>query len=175
MKTIVIMISMLTLFIYQGYSQNTDVKVLLNNPETREVIFKAIANDHLLMTDFMKTVKENEHASMMMKNDKQQMGEKSEMGMMGKDADHQMMGNENMMGMMKDNPEMMMNMMSNMMGMCEKDSAMCNSMANMMTDRPEMMQMCMKKMNEKGMMGKDGKMKIMKPESSEMEKHHKNK
>lgn len=175
MKTIVIMISMLTLFIYQGYSQNTDVKVLLNNPETREVIFNAIANDHQLMTDFMKTMKGNEHASMMMKNDNQQMGEKSEMGMMGKDASHQMMGKENMMGMMNDNPEMMMNMMSNMMDMCEKDSVMSNKMANMMTDHPEMMQMCMKKMNEKGMMGKDGKMRMMKPASSEMKKQHEHK
>lgn len=170
MKTITILFSMLTLLAFNGYSQTTDVKGLLDNQETRTAIFNTIAGDHELMMGFMKVAKENRHATMMMENESSKMEKmKPNKGMV------EMKDNHQMMDMMKDNPEMMMNMMGKMMDMCEKDSVMRNKMANMMTDHPEMMQMCMKKMKEKGMMGKDGEMEMMKPASSGMKKNHEHK
>ncbi|MEX2427538.1 MAG: hypothetical protein WD577_04750 [Bacteroidales bacterium] len=173
MKAITIFISMLTVLVFNVNGQNTDVKGLLDNQETRTEIFNAISGDHQLMMDFMKVAKENEHGAMMMRNAEnhqmKKMGSKKG-GMIGMNDEHQMMG------MMKDNPEMMQKMMGNMMEMCEKDSAMCSQMANMMTEHPKMMKMCMQKMKEKGMMGADGKMKMMNPdkESGKKEKHEHN-
>ncbi|MQY78095.1 MAG: hypothetical protein GH151_02700 [Bacteroidetes bacterium] len=45
-------------------------------------------------------------------------------------------------------------------------------MADMMTEHPQMMQMCMQKMKEKGMMGPDGKMKMMNSEGQSEKKEH---
>jgi hypothetical protein len=80
-----------------------------------------------------------------------------------------------MMSMMKQNPDLMQKMMGNMMDMCEKDSTQCKHMAEVMSEHPQMMQMCMQKMKEKGMMGADGKMKMMKPATPEVKKHHEHK
>jgi hypothetical protein len=166
MKTITILFSMLTLLAFNGYSQNTDVKGLLGNQETRTVIFNAIAGDHELMMDFMKVARQNEHGAMMMRNaGNSQMGEMEAKkgGMMEMNDNHQMMG------MMKENPEMMQKMMGNMMDMCVQDSAMRSNMADMMAEHPKMMK-------EKGMMGSDGKVKMMHPgkESGEKEEHEHN-
>lgn len=170
--TICVAVLLLTV---NGYSQNTSVKALLDKPESRTEVFNTILGDHQLMMEFMTAMKGNEHAMMMMQNSNPQMkGMKDNGGMENSSTNHKMHGGE-MPGMTKDNPEGMMKMMGNMMDMCENDSAMCSKMANMMTDHPEMMQMCMKKMNEKGMMGKDGKMKMMKPASPEVKKHHEHK
>jgi hypothetical protein len=171
-RTITTIFVAVLLLTVSGYSQNTDVKALLSKPETKTEVFNAILSDHQFMTEFMTAMKGNEHAMMMMQNNNQMMVNKEGTGM---NKDNQMMGHGDMMEMMKDNPEMMMNMMGNMMDMCEKDSLMCTNMANMMTDHPEMMQMCMEKMNEKGMMGTDGKMKMMKPASSKIEHKHEHK
>lgn len=151
MKTITIFMSMLTVLVFNVNGQNTNVKELLDNQETRMEIFNAIANDHQLMMDFMKVAKENEHSAMMMRNAENHQMKKIESkksDIVHKNDEHQKKS------MMKDNPEMM----ENMMEMCEKDSAMCCQMANMMMEHPEMMKMCMQKMKEKGMMNPDGKM-----------------
>ena len=167
MKAITILITTLTIFVLNVNGQNTDVKSLLDNQETRTEIFNAIASDHQLMMDFMKVAKENKHSAMMMSNtDNQQMKkmESEKGGMMEMDSEHQMMN------MMKDNPEMMQKMMGNMMQMCEKDTAMRSKMATMMTEHPEMMKMCMQKMKEKGMMQSDEKM--MNPEEKSNHNNH---
>ena len=155
MKSITILISMLTVLVFNVNGQNTDVKGLLDNQETRTEIFNAIASDHQLMMDFMKVAWENEHGAMMMRNAENHQMKKME----SKQGDTMEMNSEHqMMDMMKDNPEMMQKMMGNMMQMCEKDTAMRSQMVNMMTEHPEMMKMCMQKMMEKGMMNPDGKM-----------------
>ncbi|MDF1573343.1 MAG: hypothetical protein P1P82_17170 [Bacteroidales bacterium] len=167
MKAITIFISMLTVLVLNVNGQNTDVKGLLDNQDTRTEIFNAIANDHQLMMDFMQVAKKNEHGAMMMRNaENHEMGkmEPEKGGMMEMNDEHQMMD------MMKDNPEMMQKMMGNMMQMCEKDTAMRSQMVNMMTEHPEMMKMCMQKMNEKGMMHPDGKM-MNKEETSNHHNH----
>lgn len=169
MKAITILISMLAVLVFNVNGQNTDVKGLLENQETRTAIFNAIASDHQLMMDFMQVAKENEHGAMMMRNaENQQMKkmESKEGGMM------EMNSERKMMDMMKDNPEMMHKMMGNMMLMCEKDTAMCSQMANMMTEYPEMMKMCMQKMKEKGMMNPDGKMMNMEGKSNYDNNNH---
>ena len=146
MKTITILFSMLTFLAFNGNSQNTDVKGLLDNQETRTAIFSTIAGNHELMMDFMKVARKNEHGAMMMRNAENHPMEKMESkkgGMM------EMKGNHQMMGMMKDNPEMMHQMMGNMMDMCEQDSVMRSQMANIMTEHPKTMKMCMQKMKEK--------------------------
>lgn len=163
MKAITILISMLTVLVLNVNGQKTDVKVLLENQETRTAIFNAIAGDHQIMMDFMKVAQENEHGAMMMRNaENHRMGkmEPKKGGMMEMNSEHQMVD------MMKDNPEMMGKMMGNMMQMCEKDTAMRSQMANMMTEHPEMMKMCMQKMKEKGMMNPGGKMMNMEGKSN---------
>ncbi|NQU80342.1 MAG: hypothetical protein HQ543_02335 [Bacteroidetes bacterium] len=173
MKTITILISMLTLLAFNGYSQKTDVKGLLDNQETRTAIFNAIAGDHELMMDFMKATKDNEHAMMMMQNENRKMKEmEGNKAMVTMKDDQKMMNGGNMMGMMKDNPEMMQKMKGNMMDMCERDSTMRMNMADMMIEHPKMMQMCMQKMKEKGMMGTDDKMKMMDMEGKSKVNNH---
>lgn len=149
MKAITILISMFTVFVYNVNGQNTDVKGLLDNQETRTEIFNAIAGDHQMMMDFMKVAMENEHGAMIEMN-----------------SEHQMMD------MIKDNPEMMQKMMGTMMQMSKKDTAMRSQMANMMTEYPEMMKMCMQKMKEKGMMNPDGKMMNMEEKSNHDNHNH---
>ncbi|RCW39089.1 hypothetical protein [Marinilabilia salmonicolor] len=151
MKAITLIIAMITVLVFNTNAQNTDVKELLDNKETRTELFNAIASDHQMMMDFIKVAKKNEHGAMMMRDAENP--EMKKMGSMQGGNDEQ-----KMMGMMKNNPEMMQKMMGNMMEMCKKDSAMRNKMANMMSENPEMMKMCMQKMKEKGMMNSDGKM-----------------
>jgi hypothetical protein len=161
MKTLVIF-SILTLVTFSSYSQTNDTKGLLNNTETRKEVFNIILNDHGYMTEFMQAMHGSQHAMMMMKENNQMEGQAGNMEMKN---EHQMMDSGNMMGMMKNNPEMMQKMMGNMMEMCKQDTSMRSKMANMMVKQPEMMQMCMQKMKDNGMMGADGKMKMMKTES----------
>lgn len=113
MKSLVIIFSMVAFIAFSGYSQSADIKGLLEKPETRTEIFNAIFNNHELMTEFMKNMKGNEHAMMMMEEDSKMMGHDGKMEMK---EDHQMME------------------------MCAQDSAMCCNMANMMTENPEMKQ-----------------------------------
>lgn len=175
MKKLTIIISTLLFLTLSAFSQSAEIKGLLDNQDTRTEIFNAIFNDHQLMTEFIKGTKSNKHASMMMQNEARQTGEMKSGNTMGESkGNHPMMDSEKMMEMMKNNPEMMHKMMGNMMQMCEKDTAMRSQMTNMMTEHPEMMKMCMQKMQEKGMMGTDGKMKMMdaKKQSEDKEHHH---
>lgn len=173
MKKLTIILSTLIFLTLNAFSQSAEIKGLLDKQETRTEIYNTILNDHQLMTEFMKDMKGNKHASMMMQNENSQKGAIESGNSMGEmKGDHPMMDSDKVMQMMKDNPEMMQKMMGNMMDMSEKDSVMRDKMANMMTEHPEMMQMCMKKMKEKGMMGKDEKMKMMKSSSSEVEENH---
>jgi len=141
---------MVVFIAFSGYSQNTDIKGLLDKPETRTEIFNTIVGDHGLMMEFMKTMKGSEHATMMMKD------------------------NNQMMGMMKDNPGMMQKMMSNMMDMCEQDSTMRCNMANMISKHPKMMSMITQQIEPKKMMGNSGGcMQMMnKKEGNEQEHNH---
>jgi len=175
MRTIVIIFSMLTLLTFNGYSQNVDIKGLLDKPETQTEIFNAIVDDHELMMKFMNVVKENEHATMMMHDINHPMEKmKSKEGMSEMSGNNKMMDHSEMMSM-KDNPEMMQNMMDNMMDMSDEDSIMRCKMADMMILHPQMMQMCIDKMKEKGMMESDGKMKMMNSKvQSEKEGHNHN-
>lgn len=101
MKTLTILLSMLTLLTFSSYSQNADVKKLLDKQETRTEIFNSIVGSHELMTEFMNVMRNDEHASMMMKKEQHQMGEmKSDQDMKKMKSTHEMMGNENMMKMM---------------------------------------------------------------------------
>lgn len=168
MKTITILIATLTLLALNVYSQKKDVKGLLDNEETRTVIFNTIVNDHGMMMDFIKIARENEHSAMMLRNSNNPKIEKLKM----KKGRVEMSSKDSTMSMMKENPEMMKKMMGKMMDICEQDFSMCNNMANMMIEHPEMMKMCMQKMKEKGMMGSDGKMKMVDPKSKEEQKKH---
>ncbi len=158
--TILVVVLLLTL---NGYSQKTDVKALLDKPETRTEVFNSILGNHQLMMEFMTAMKGNEHAMMMMQGNNKMMGNKGGMGM---NKDNKMMGQGNMMGMMKDNPEMMKNMME----MCMKDSTMRCSMAEMMTGQPEMMKTMKMKMGEKDKTGLD-KMDKKEDKDSNHSKH----
>ena len=183
MKTLALIISMMTLLTFNSMGQSKKINKLLDKPETRNEIFKTILNNQELTADFMKAMKGNKKAMMAMKKNHQMMGQNGKMEMKNT---HQMMDHGKMMGMMranpemmqkmmsmmKANPEMMQKMMSMMMKMSKNDSTMHGKMATMMTKNPQMMQMCKQKMKEKGMMGKDGKMKIMNPENSKATKEH---
>ncbi len=135
MKAITLIIAMITVLVFNTNAQNTDVKELLDNKETRTELFNAIAGDHQMMMDFIKVAKENEHGAMMMRDaenpEMKTMGSMQDANKKQKKMESMKGGNEQqkMMGMMKNNPEMMQKMMGNMMEMCKKDSAMRNKMA----------------------------------------------
>lgn len=167
MKKLTIIISTLLFLTLNAFSQSAEIKGLLDKHDTRTEIFNAIFNDHQLMTEFMKGMKSNKHASMMMQNEAHQTGKMESGNTMGESkGNYPMMDSEKMMEMMKNNPDMMQKMMGNMMEMCEKDTAMRSQMTNMMTEHPEMMKMCMQKMQDKGMMHPDGKMMNMEGKSN---------
>jgi hypothetical protein len=167
MKTLVTIIVALFFLTVNGNSQVKDVKSILETPETRTEIYNTILNNHELMMEFMTAMKSNEHASMMMNGNNQMQKNVGKMRMHQEDEKH-LIDHDKMMGMMKENPEMMGNM-------CQKDSVMRERMVNMITEHPDVMQKCMKKMNEMGMMGSDGKMRMMKAKSPELVKHHEHK
>jgi hypothetical protein len=160
---------MITLLTFSSLGQSTDINKLLDKPETRNELFQTILNNNELITDFIKVMKENDHAMMMLENKNQTRTKEGKMEMNDR---HQMMDHEKMMSMMKDNPEMMQAMMGNMMDMCEKDTAMQSKMAGIMAQHPEMMKMCRQKMQDEGMMGKDGNMQMMNSESSSKGEGH---
>jgi hypothetical protein len=162
MKTLAIIFSMVAFIAFSGYGQSADIKGLLDKPETRTEIFNTILENHELMTEFMKNMKGNEHAMMMMEEDSK---------MIGHDGEMEMKEDHKMMEMMKKDPEMMQKMMSNMMEMCKQDSAMCCNMANMMTENPEMMHMKMPKMKMKEMMDNRGCMQMMRKKDGDKQEH----
>jgi spore coat polysaccharide biosynthesis protein SpsF (cytidylyltransferase family) len=113
---------MLSLLTYNSFSQNVDVKGLLDKPETRTEIFNTIVGDHELIMDFMKVMRENEHATMMMKKNPEMM-QKTMVNMMEMcDKDSAM--RYTMVDMMTQYPEMMKAMMQKMneKGMIKMDN-----------------------------------------------------
>ncbi|VAW22796.1 hypothetical protein MNBD_BACTEROID01-1929 [hydrothermal vent metagenome] len=150
MKTIKLIFSMVVFIAFSGYSQNTDIKGLLDKPETRTEIFNAIVGDHGLMMELMKTMQGNEHAMMMMKGNNQMMKADGKMEMKG---NNQMMESDGKMGMkgckqmMKSDGKMEMKGCKQMM---KSDGKMGmkgnNQMMGMMKNNPEMMQEMMSSM-----------------------------
>jgi hypothetical protein len=153
-RTITTIFVAVLLLTVNGYSQNTDVKTLLDKQETKKEVFNTILGDHQLMMEFMTAMKGNEHAMMMMQNSDSQMKEMKGMNedgaMKSSSTEHKMHQGE-MMGMMKDNPEMMKKMME----MCMKDSTMRCAMAEMMSQQPEMMKSMKMKMGKNEKTGLD--------------------
>lgn len=170
MKTIILVISVVTLFSFNGISQTTKADQLLKDKDVRTETFNAILNNHELMMDFMAAMKGNEHAMMMMKGNNQMMNDNDKSDM---HQEHQMMNHDQMMGKMQDNPEMMQKMMGNMMEMCEKDSAMRCKMADMMIQHPKMMNTMMQKMKGKEIKKMDDMpmMHKQKDENNQLHKH----
>jgi len=68
MKTITLLFLMMGFWTFNIYGQNSDIKGLLEKPETRTEIFNSILNDHEVLTEFMKALEENDHAMMMMRH-----------------------------------------------------------------------------------------------------------
>ena len=140
MKTLVIIISIVGFMTFISCNQNADARAMLENTETRNEVFDAIAGNHDMMTSFMESMQGNDHAMQMMQGNKEMMSNM----MKGE-------GKQMMMKDMMENKEMMNTMMSEMMGNGEKMGAMMNMMQEkgMMSD--ECMQAMKQMMNEKGM------------------------
>ncbi|QHI36576.1 hypothetical protein IMCC3317_19390 [Kordia antarctica] len=128
MRTLVIIFSIIGLITLNSCKQETDVKAMLQNSETRSEVIKTIAENHDFMTEFMENMQGNNHAMQMMQGNKKMMGT--------------MMQGEGMQMMMKDSA-----MMKQMMG----NKQMMHSMMN----DGKMMEKMMKMMHEKGMMSED--------------------
>ena len=129
MRTVVIIISVIGVMALGSCNQETDPNPILENEETRDEVFDAIANNHNYMTEFMDDMQGNEHAMQMMGN-------------MKKGGGMQMMMKDSMM---------MMKMMQSMM----KDGKMMGNMMKMMHEKGMMsedcMESCKQMMGEKGM------------------------
>ena len=122
MKTLVIIISIVGFMTFSSCNQNAEASAMLENSETKNEIFDAIAGNHDMMTSFMESMQNNDHAMQMMQGNKMIM--------------HNMMKGNGMQMMMKDGA-----MMSNMMQMMHKNGMM----------REDCMTSCMKMMKDKGM------------------------
>ncbi|TDQ21949.1 hypothetical protein [Tenacibaculum caenipelagi] len=70
MKKSIILLIILVSQILISCNPKPDIDKILKDQETKERIFKSIAEDHEYMTEFIKTMHNNEHAmQMMMHND----------------------------------------------------------------------------------------------------------
>ena len=195
MKTIALIISMMTLVTFNSLGQETDIKGLLEKPKTRTEIFNTIMNSHELMTDFMKAANGNEHASMMMRQNSRMsenngnmemnggnsmmtqngnMGMQNGNNMMGQNGNMEMynqfpmMNYNNMMNMWAEHPQAMSQMMGNMMQIGEQDTVTGRNMRQVMMQYPAMMQMLMNDIKNKGMIGNNGKIKSADLHSNKM-------
>lgn len=148
MKTLTLIVSLITFWTLNSCGQSENVNELLEKQETRNEIFNSILNSHELMTKFIHAMNNNEHAMMMMNNSGTMMGHNGHMGM---DNDYQMMNQTQMNNLMHENPEMMYNIMSNMMDYCIQDSIACNNITNIMSEYPHMVQISMEKIKNKQM------------------------
>ena len=140
MKTLVIIISIVGFMTFSSCNQNADTSAMLENTETRNEIFDAIANNHDMMTYFMESMQGNDHATQMMQGNKEMMSNM----MMGE-------GKEMMMKDMMGNKEMMHSMMSEMIGNGEMMGTMMNTMHEKGMMSEDCMKSSMKMMNDKGM------------------------
>ena len=169
MKTLMIIALFVTLTL-SGFSQETNVKDLLNDQAKRTEIFNAIAMNPELKKEFMATMKMHQGHMQMQQGNETMMQGKGQMKMDSKTPDASMMMNS---------PEKREQIMSKMMEMCKSNPDMQKMMADKMTKNPEMMQTMMKMMKEKGMMDKNGCMKMehkngdMKSAGQENKKEHK--
>jgi len=180
MKTLALIISAVTFWTLNIYGQSDNVNELLEKQGTRTEIFNSILNNHVLMTEFIHAMKNNDHAMMMIRSDSAMMV-KSSMSGMHSSGEHQMMGMNNnsemmnqMMNMMKEHPEMVHQMMGNMMDMCEQNSTQCDQMTEVMSEHPHMMMMGMQKMKEKESGDQNTSMEMMhnSGELKDSEYHH---
>jgi len=158
MKTLIAIVAVLGIMVAYGFMQDSDVKAMLEKPDTRKEIINAILNDHNYMTEFIQAMHGNKHAMMMMNGNGEMSGNSNmmmnqgngQMGMMN--GQYPMMNQSEMMNMMHQNPAMMRMMMGNMMNTVSTDSAMSHNMVNMMYSHPQMMQMMMQMMHGNNMM-----------------------
>ncbi|WP_428741023.1 hypothetical protein [Tenacibaculum sp.] len=100
MKKSIILLLILGSQILISCNQKPDVDKILKDQETKERIFKSIAENHEYMTEFMETMHNNEHAMQMMMNNNMMM--------------NNMMGNKNMMHQMMNDSTKMHNMLQMM-------------------------------------------------------------
>ena len=156
MKTFIAVLSTIVIFVLYGFMQDSNVKSLLEKPDTRKEIINTILNNHEYMTEFIQAMHGNQHAMMMMNGTGQMSGNNmmnqggGHMGMMN-NGQNQMMNQSQMMNMMHHNPAMMNMMMGNMMNTVATDSTMSHNMVNMMYNNPQMMQMMMQMMHNNNM------------------------
>jgi len=165
MKTLLAVISAIVIMGIYGFMQGSNVKELLEKPDTRKEIINTILNSHSYMTEFIQAMHGNEHAMMMMNGNGQMSGNNMMSGMSGNNMMNQgenqmgsmnngqypMMNQSQMMNMMHQNPQMMQMMMGNMMNAVSTDSTMSHNMVNMMYRNPQMMQMMMQMMHNNNM------------------------
>lgn len=135
MKTVVIIL-VFGFLALGSCTQRMDTKTLLDNPETRSEIFKAIANDHDCMMSFMESIEGNGHAIEMMQGNHMMMG-----NMMKGRGMHMMMNDSLMMHSMMEHMMKNKKVMGNMMQMMNHEGMMSNDCMHAM----------MQSMNEKGM------------------------
>ncbi len=143
---------MMTLFVVSSFAQQQDVRSLLENEQTREEIFNAIANDPEMMREFRQVMAQGDQMMMQDRRRDREPG-RAEAG------EQRMMDREQMRTMMHDNPEMMDRMLENMMQMAEEDPRMQQRMAEHMAEHPEVMESLMEHMRENGMMDEEGNMR----------------
>ncbi len=137
MKRLVIILSAVGLISLNSCNQKTDLKEMLQNPETRSEVIKTISENRDYMVEFMDNMPNNQQAMQMMQGNKKMMG-----AMMQGAGGTQMM--------MKDST-MMHSMMNGMMS----DGKMMGTMMKMMHQKGMMsedcMESCTKMMGDKGM------------------------
>lgn len=139
MKTIInllVIVSLLTAVISCSNSKSADA--VLNDPEQREEVLTAIANDSALLAKLHDKMRSD--GEMHMRESHPMM--RSCMAMMN---------NPKMMNMMMGNPEMMNMMMDHMMMRCEKDSSMCIMMRDKMMGSKNMRSMMEDRMKDMDM------------------------
>jgi hypothetical protein len=137
MKTLVIILSAIGLLSLNSCKQETDPQALMENPETRTVVFSTIMENQDYMIELMSQMQNSEQAMQMMQDNKKMMGS--------------MMQGEGMQMMMMDNKQMRHSMMYRMMN----NEKMMGPMIIMMQKKGIMsedcMQSSMKMMSDKGM------------------------
>lgn len=139
MKTIInllVIVSLLTAVISCSNSKSADA--VLNDPEQREEVLTAIANDSALLAKLHDKMRSD--GEMHMRESHPMM--RSCMAMMN---------NPKMMNMMMGDPEMMNMMMDHMMMRCEEDSSMCIMMRDKMMGSKNMRSMMEDRMKDMDM------------------------
>jgi hypothetical protein len=185
MKTMAMIISMMTLITFTGMGQNADINKMMQNSKTRTEIYNTIMNSHEYMGEFMNATNQNKHATMMMQQNNRMMNQNGNMPLNHQQANmnhenmmngnntgmsnggHMMNNNQMMdqnevmknqhqvMGMMMNQPAMMPGVMNNMMNYSMQDTAVYNQMVNIMAQHPKMVKLAEHKVRQQSMMGSD--------------------